>query len=620
MTPVNPADEGATLQHTAVALKYGDASQVVATDASAKVALAGDRQRPPVRLDAAVKDPLALREALSALHAIVASDYRYVPKDRAAYAAYLRMKKETSHLGVWQAQQAFFAWLHRNDPLAALVLDPVITVHPDGLFLEVFSKDEGTYAQLHLDQASLDITGQPEFGTTSVDFSQALFDGVQLMRSYRATRLVLGEGEVRVAVADAPAVLEKQIRVPDAWLRGLLQVQSAATLPLDRFALAPMDLYNLLRHLRLHGDIKGKRRGLRIELVPGEKPRIVLEPWEKVLTTTGEIFKGKAARVVRVWGRRRLLLLRRLLPYVQSCDVHLLGSGLPSFWVFRGPGITLTLGMTGFTASNWSQAVNFDLLLPRKSQGSAPLEKILDHLGSGVWFAKAADIGKATGLKGPALVEALQLGCQQGQLMFDLSQGVYRLRPLLAGPIDLLRLQYRNVRERVAHDLMVRRDAVEIVSQNRIAGTGLELVGKVSVAEDRRDYRPQMLLGDEGQVAKAECTCSVFRKQGLKGGPCVHLIALRLAWAEQEAKKAKGVDPRQVLTLETRSYTRRDAKGEQTFQVTLDRQRLKVRWGRAGQEQRQQTLRYNSVEEARTAYFARVSELDERGYLSATGD
>src|SRR5262249_58984319 len=133
------------------------------------------------------------------------------------------------------------------------------------------------------------------------------------------------------------------------------------------------------------------------------------------------------------------------------------------------------------------------------------------------------------GLKGRALLEALQLGCQQSRLMYDLAADVYRLRPLTAAPLDLARLEYRNQRERIAHDLLVRRGAVQIVSENRIAGTGLELTGKVAVTEDRREYRPQLMLGDEGQVSRAECTCPPFRKQGLKGGPCVPLIALRLA-------------------------------------------------------------------------------------------
>ena len=619
MSTDNPAGDEGTPQ-TPFQLTYPDASHVTATEAAADVVLTADANRPAVRLDARVKDPLKLREALSALYAVVASDYRYKPKDKAAYAAYLRMKRETSHLAVWQAQQAYFSWLHRNDPLAALILDPVVSVHPDRVFCEVFSRDESTYANLCVDRDQLEAAGDPAYGTTNVDFSQALFDGVQQMRGYRETRLHVGGGGVRVATAGAATVIEKKINVPDSWLRGFLQVQSAATLPLDTFRLSAMDVYNVLRHLRMNGDRKGKRRGLRVELVPGEAPRIVLEPWEAVFAGTGGIYTGRAARVVRVWGRRRLMLVRRLLPYVTTVDVHLLGSGLPSFWVFRGEGLTLTFGLSGFTAANWSQAVTFDLLLPRKTQKSKPLEDVIRYLDDGVWFAPAAEIGKQTGLKGPALTEALQAGCQQGRLMYDLAHGVYRLRPLTDGPLDLAKLEFRNLREKQAYDLIERRGAVELASENRIPGSGLELVGKVTVKEDGRDYRPQMLLGDEGNVLKAECTCSLFRKQGLKAGPCAHLIALRLAYAKREADRAKGVDPRQVIMVETRSFSRRDAKGEEVYQVSLDLSRLRTKWGRAGQTLRQQTLRFNSIDEARAAYFARVSEMDEKGVLSVVGE
>ncbi len=159
---------------------------------------------------------------------------------------------------------------------------------------------------------------------------------------------------------------------------------------------------------------------------------------------------------------------------------------------------------------------------------------------------------------------------------------------------------------------------MRIVSVNRIAGTGLELTGKVTVEEDKREYRPQMLLIEEGQVTKAECTCALFRKQGLKAGPCPHLIALRLAYADQELKRQRSGDPRQVLTVETRTYSRRDPAGEDVYQLSLERQKLKVRWGRTGQPMRLQTLRFNTVDDARAAYFARIGDLDARGFLDAT--
>ena len=62
----------------------------------------------------------------------------------------LRAALETAGQSVWQAQQAYFAWLLRNDPLAFCILDPVITVHPDQVMFEVFGKDESTYACLAL--------------------------------------------------------------------------------------------------------------------------------------------------------------------------------------------------------------------------------------------------------------------------------------------------------------------------------------------------------------------------------------------------------------------------------------------------------------------------------------
>ena len=61
----------------------------------ARLTLAGNLRRDPVRLEATIKHPLRFREAISALYAVVASDYRYVPKDRTAYLAYTRMRRES---------------------------------------------------------------------------------------------------------------------------------------------------------------------------------------------------------------------------------------------------------------------------------------------------------------------------------------------------------------------------------------------------------------------------------------------------------------------------------------------------------------------------------------------
>src|SRR5262249_9157096 len=150
-----------------------------------------------VRADGQVQHPLRLREALSTLHGIVASDFRYVPKDRTAYMAYMRMKRESAGMGMWAAQQAYYAWLQRNDPLAFVGLDPVVTAPPDQLVCGVVTKEEATYATLDNNGKASPLDTPPAYGTTNIDFSQTLYQAIQQLRSYRPTRLSLGKEQTK---------------------------------------------------------------------------------------------------------------------------------------------------------------------------------------------------------------------------------------------------------------------------------------------------------------------------------------------------------------------------------------------------------------------------------------
>jgi hypothetical protein len=127
------------------------------------------------------------------------------------------------------------------------------------------------------------------------------------------------------------------------------------------------------------------------------------------------------------------------------------------------------------------------------------------------------------------------------------------------------------------------------------------------------------VLDDDGRVKSAECTCTFYRKHKLKEGPCAHLIGLRVAQAQEEERRrqARG-QARGTIIVETRTYARRDGEAEEVCQISLDRQRLKLRWGPRGQGLRVQSLVFNSVAEARAAYFERVDELEARGYLDGT--
>ncbi|MGB0845850.1 MAG: hypothetical protein ACPGSM_03950 [Thiolinea sp.] len=572
--------------------------------------------REAVSFNAKVKQPIAFREAMATLFAVVSSDYRYVPKDRTAYTAFMRMRRNSEHQGLMKAQCAYFDWLLKNDPQAWLILDPVINVQQDQVSFEVFSKDEGSYAMLSFDHSFFDIDGEVQCGTTNIDYSDALAQGIEQIRSQRDTRFSIGQETVKLQTETAPdlsdtEVLEKKINVPTSWLRGFLQVQSSAQLPATRFTLQPIDLYNTLHHLRMHADIKGKRRGLRIELVPGEQPLLVLEPNDTVITGSAEAYQGKQAQIVRLWGRRRLALLKRFLPYTERIDVALLGNGMPGFWILRGQGVCLTLAITGFTASNWSQALNFDLLLPRKSDNPETLTTVVNHLQQ-AQQATLAQISKATQLSRNDCNTALQQACQQGLVMFDLASTHYRYRPLTQEPLDMALFQFRQPAEKLAFDLVERQQAISSPETRIIHGEGVEISAEIKVKEDRRTYLSRLRLNEEGHVAKAECSCHQIMKHGLSHGPCSHLIALRLAYAGQQAGRKAS-----QITQETRTYSRRRREREEQYRLTLNHQRLVMEWEKA-QRPRQQQFAFNSIAEARSAYLDKIQQLENSGFMDIT--
>ena len=570
-------------------------------------------ERDEVQFAGKIKQPLAFREGLATLFAIVSSDYRYIPKDRTAYLAFMQMRRSAQHQGLAKAYRAYFDWLLRNDPQAWLILDPIISVHPDGLFLEVFSKDEACYAALALDQALFETQGKLQFGTTHIDFSPELAQGLEQIRSFRPTHFAVGKTAVHFQTETAAAlpdteIIEKRIQVPQTWIRGLLQVQSATQLPTEVFHLKPIDLYNALRYLRLHADTKGKKRGLRIELVPNQQPRLVLEPTDQVIEGSAEPYQGKQAKLIRLWGQRRLSLVKRFLPFAESIEVQVLGHGLPSFWILSGSGMSLTLAMTGFTSSNWSQALNFDLLLPRRSETVAELTTVVAALQK-VYVATLAELVATTQLSELVCRTALQQASQQGLVIYDLAHDVYRYRPLTQEPLDMSHFQFRHPAEKLAYDLVARQKAISQLQLNMLPLEGLEITATITVKEDKRDYLAKLKLTEEGQISKASCSCHQIMTQGLSQGACSHLLALRLAYAAQQANRDLS-----LITQETRLFTRRHQQQQEHIQVTLNHQRLLIS-RELNQQIKPQQFAFNSVQAARQAYLGKIAQLELSGFI-----
>lgn len=540
--------------------KYYGSTTVDGTADQQAFSFVPDTLRPPVSFEGLLRRDshahLVFREALSALHSVVVSDLRYRGRDKSAYQRWLadneqsmlvrfmqqaqEIKGQVASLGAelgqlrsvkaaalapfWEARGRYFNWLYQANRDAWFVLDPVITVHPERLLFEAFSQDESSYCAVSVRHDVFDRTAPMALGTTNIDYSAGLYEEFQKIRDYKATRFKVDPAGFTVATGDDPAFHEEKIDLPDSWVRGFLQVSSAMTLPATVVELHPMDLHNLCSLLRQRKERAGPR-SLRFELQPGQAARLVLEPWNVELAARRSAVAGApldGPRSVRVWGRRRLLTLERLIPLATRVRVHLLGTGLPSFWVVEMGDVTVTLGLSGWTANDWSAAGRFDLLQARHDVSDATRLAVAQVLQRD-WMATSAELAARTVLPQADVDAALTLWVQAGRAVFDLPMGRYAWRELAREPLPLAALRFASPEEEAALALIHAKGAK--LSGIEPRGERLVITGKVK--DGGREYEPQLVLNADQQQQDGHCGCNFYGQNRLRRGPCAHMLALR---------------------------------------------------------------------------------------------
>ncbi len=552
--------------------------------------------------------PLVVRDSLLALGEILASDLRRRPQDRSDYLAYLQAQGRRTTQALWEAQKAYLQARYGEAVAESAPLDPLLTVSPTGASFEVFSQDEASYARLDLRAGEAYRAEAAAFGTSHFRLTPRLITALEAIRSQRIARLY---------ASATGADRERTVNVPYRWLRAFGQVQTAATLTTASLELAPMDLYNVLQQLRLN-RAKKSPRALRYELVPGLRPRLVLEPWEWVMEATGPVYKGLRPLVVRTWGRQRLSPLGRLLPHMRKIDVHLLGPGLPAFYVVDLGVASLTLSLSGWTDSGWAGIATFDLLVP-DAVDELLARRAVNQLQATP--ANLTELTQALGQPRQRLRQALLQELLRGSLVFDIQSQCFRHRPLTAKPLDLEQLRYRDPREAEAHRLLAVPDQVQLTRIHDLGAEGTAIDGEVDDRQAHRRYHTSFTLDREGSTHNASCTCRQFRRSQLKEGPCPHMMALRIAYARQRAaleQARQTPEGRQLIRAETRVLSRRQGEKLMNYRITLDDRQVVVRWGDSDAKPRMQRLLFTDADKARRVYFERLEYLGHRGYIDAS--
>jgi hypothetical protein len=536
---------------------YKGRSSVAVGPSGMALSFAPNLRRDRVSFVGDLRDPLRFREAVSTLHEIVVSDLKFKPKDKSAYQAYqarirereaairqvaykqsretlLAAPAEPAPPGLeqrfrglrhtyWKTRDRYATFLAWNDPELFRVMvpcDPVVTVAPDVLFFECFSKDESSYGCLTVDRELFGTAADVSLGTTNVDYSLALYEEFQRLRTYRRTRFAVDPGGFEVTTGGGDGHREEKIELPPSWLRGFMQLQAAMSLPFRRVPISREGLYSVLAILKRR-RARTSPRALRFELTPGSPVTIVLEPWEVRIPLHGQNYDGPKAEWIRVWGRDRLLTLARLLPLADGADVFLLGTGLPSFWSVRMGGMRLLLGLSGWTANDWTSGGGAlaDLQPPVE-----PSEDVLGDIAATFHSSPTLtfeQVRQRTGAAPHLVAAGLNRFALLGQVIHDLVGGVYRWRQIMPVEASIRHVKFDSPEAEAARDIVAR--GLVKVKRDETMGSVRAVVGRV----DGKNI--EIVCDADGRITRGQCHCSHYFRFKLRAGPCRHMQALRRA-------------------------------------------------------------------------------------------
>lgn len=430
---------------------------------------------------------------------------------------------------------------HGTDSLAG-VLDPLVTVHPDRLWLEACRGDLGAWCALIVAPEVFEPEGETVPGTTPIDFSAWVWRLLDEMRTSRTTWLNIGSLGVEVT---ARGRCEQKVDIPDASVRGLLELQAAMALPGTHLTLRPVDLLAAIRFLEVN-KARVSPRALRYELHPGQEARLVLEPWEEGVPLSGAVHAHTEPRIIRTWGRRHLTLIEPLLPFAERVDVYLKGRGLPVFYAVKLPGMSFLLGTASDAHARFGGASRGDLpaLAP-----AADCEAVVTSLAR-AFHLTPAQAAEATGLPLERAAGALTALCRQGRVMVDLEARGFRHRELFTPPVDVSHLYPADPRREELERLIaggVTDLTVRVEEERRLRRYLDPLTGEKSEREALlRQWRiegrcgpqhPSILVNAEERILFGQCGCRLFQDHRVSSGPCPHMLAL-FELSERERNRA----------------------------------------------------------------------------------
>jgi hypothetical protein len=383
-------------------------------------------------------------------------------------------------------------------PAASVGRDPIVTCDGEQLRFETFSSCCGVYARYDVLGGGLDgeMLGR---GTTNVDVNSPLRDMLSRVHGGSPLHLRVGLDELTVTT-DAGAVVERKVKLPERWLKGLVEVQIAAAGMDERARLSALEARRFLAALPAKGTAR--------------KPLWAL-PSGRALRLAASATPG----AVCLPGTERLEALRALLPYAKGLAVY-------SAPVTAGNAAEASAWVLDLEDARFTLVLSADVTRGFSGEGKALLDVAdssrddLDHraeeaerVGRLLDWSPRVEVGELVDRSGLAVDEvrrALRVLGTAGRVGFDVTEASFFHREL---PFDVGALLSLHPRAVAARELIatgaVRADADDASLFHVTGGSGRYLV-RVS--------------GDAGS-----CTCQWWHRHHGERGMCKHVLAAHLS-------------------------------------------------------------------------------------------
>jgi hypothetical protein len=331
-------------------------------------------------------------------------------------------------------------------------------------------------------------------GTTNVDFNPPMLAALAMIRESDRVSLAIGATALELATS-RETVVEKKVKLPLRWLKGLLEVQACQS------------------RMRAVYDIPGVEASRFLKSLPRMKTNR-RETWVVPAGRGLRLSQIETRGAVRVGGLERLRALEGLVPQARSLQVFADDATGASGWALSYDDSRFHLVISpevwrGFSGEG--QAL--------ESLASGGWKAVLPRIRAGLLWDSVIDLAalaSRAGVEEQVAKDALAALGARGLVGFDLGDRAFFHREL---PFDLSQVEKLQPRLESARKLLAgRKVRIAVNTPDRIeafvAGSGVE-------------HRVRLGASD------ARCTCPWYSKHAASRGPCKHILAARMALEEE---------------------------------------------------------------------------------------